>query len=74
MPVSVVNIKSAWASKINWTQFLSSLFSLLAAFGLDIPAEQKLIIVVAIDTISSTATWIFKTWYTSTITPSSIKS
>jgi uncharacterized membrane protein len=64
-----VDTKSAWLSKINWTQLVSVAASLLVVFGLSIPAEQQAEIVALIQAIQGLATWIMRTWFTSTITP-----
>jgi hypothetical protein len=74
--VSTVNVDvvSAWYSKINWTQAVAAGASLLTAtsggqVGLD--ANQQLSIVTGITLVQGLVTWVFKTWFTSTVTPSS---
>jgi hypothetical protein len=69
--VSVVDIKSTWASKINWTQTVGLAASFLVLFGVNLPPETQVHIVVVIQAIIAVATWILKTFFSNTITPSS---
>jgi hypothetical protein len=71
-PISVA-VKSAWASKINWTQGVGLLASLLAMRGVDLPPETQAQIVVAIQAIVSVATWVARTWFTTSVTPAVAK-
>ena len=69
-----VETKSAWLSKINWTQAVGLAASVLVfATGgkIDIPLEQQTEIVLAIQAIQGLATWVLKTWWTPTVTPAS---
>ena len=56
--------KSAWASKINWTQAAGLLLG--AATGLTgaLPPEKAAVATVAIQSVQSLATIIFRTWFT----------
>jgi hypothetical protein len=69
-----VPIKSAWASKINWTQAVSA-FAMLIGWAsgnaIELSADKQTAIVVTIGVIGNIVTWIMKTWFTTTITPSS---
>jgi hypothetical protein len=65
-----VAVKSAWASKINWTQAVGLLASLLALKGVDLPAETQAQIVVGVQAFVAVATWIVRTWFTTSITTS----
>lgn len=72
-----VEVKSAWLSKINWTQavaLVATVATLLSAGKYDIPPEQQASIVVAIQAVQSVATWVLKTWFTPSVTPASISS
>lgn len=72
--VAQVDVQSAWLSKINWTQAVAIVASLLVfATGgkVNIPVETQVGIVTAIQAISGVVTWVFKTFFTTTITPSS---
>ena len=69
---TLVETKPAFLSKINWTQtvaFVSSMSVLL--LGREIPPEQQLAIVAIINAVANIATVVMKTWFTTTLTPSS---
>ena len=71
MNTQLVDVKSAWLSKINWTQAVSFLAMLATMFGIDVPPEMHAQILAAIVAVSAVMTWAFKTFFTSTVTPSS---
>lgn len=66
-----VETKSAWLSKINWTQLISVLASLLVVFGVNIPPELQAHLAAAITALTALVTIVMKTWFTTTVTPSS---
>jgi len=66
-----VAIKSAWWSKINWTQAIAILASVGVFFGLHLSPEDQAKIVVTIQAVSGLITIIQRTWFTTTITPAS---
>ena len=66
-----MNIQSAWLSKINWTAAVSALLTLLISLGLPITAEQKVQIMTLIGAAAPVLIIIFRTFFTSTITPAS---
>lgn len=69
-----VETKSAWLSKINWTQAVAvgaSVLVLATGGKVDIPLEQQAQIVVAISAVQGIVTWVLKTWFTPTVTPAS---
>ena len=70
-PTVIVEEKSAWFSKIAWTQILTVAFTLLAAFGVNIPDDLKVNLMTAATSIGAVVTIIWKIWFTQTITPSS---
>lgn len=72
-PVDVfVPVKSAWLSKINWTQVAGPVAGLLAFVGVkNVTVDQIAAIMLGIQTAQSVITVIFKTFYTGTVTPSS---
>jgi hypothetical protein len=41
--------------------------------GVDLPPETQAQIVVAIQALVSIATWVARTWFTTTVTPSAAK-
>ena len=67
----VAPIKSAWASKINWAQAGSAASMLVTTFGLDIPDKYKATALAVVITVQSIATWIMRTWFTTSITSAS---
>jgi hypothetical protein len=74
MDTTTVNVKSAWMSKINWTQFVSSgamLLTLVTGGKLNLTADQQTAIIVVIGVGGDIITYIMKTWFTPTITPGS---
>ena len=72
VPQATVEVKSAWASKINWTQAVSLAAMLLAYFGINMTPEVQAAILAAIVAGNTIATWIIKTWFTTTVTPASV--
>ena len=66
-----VQVRSAWASKINWTQAISFLAMMLTMFGIDLDPETQAQILAFIMALSNVLTWIFKTFFSTTITPGS---
>ena len=72
--VAQVDVQSAWASKINWTQAIGIAASVIAVVSgnkYQIPVETQLTMVSAIQGAQAVASWVFKTWFTTTITPAS---
>ncbi len=70
--VAQVEVQSAWASKINWTQAIGILASILAVVSshkYEIPVETQLSLVAGIQGVQAVVTWIIKTWFNKTITP-----
>lgn len=51
-------------SKINWTQAVSFIASMLVIFGINLPPETQVAVVALIQAAQSVATWIFRTWFT----------
>lgn len=72
-PVTVP-VQSAWLSKINWTQaigMLSTIATLVYGSSASIPADTQVQIVAGIQGVQAAVTWVFKTFFTTTVTPSS---
>lgn len=69
----VVKTKSAWLSKINWTQGVSLIASILAVKGIDLDGETQAQVVIVIQAVQAVATWAIKTFWTDTVAPSSVK-
>lgn len=68
-----VDVKSAWLSKINWTQAIGIIASVLVVVtggkvNLDLATQAQL--VLAIQSVAGVLTWAFKTFGKPTATPS----
>ena len=63
-----VPVVSGFESKINWTQVLGVLASLLTAFGFDIPSDLVPAVLVAVQAGIALVTVILRTWFTTSIT------
>lgn len=73
---ATVDVRSAWFSKVNWTQAVGIGASvLIVATGgkVKIPLDQQLEIVAAIQALQGLVTWALKTFSHPTITPSQAK-
>lgn len=68
----VVPIKSGWFSKINWTGAMGIIFMLLALFGLPIADADQASIIAAIGILSNFLIMIWRQWFTSSVTASSL--
>lgn len=72
---AIVDVKSAWFSKINWTQAIgigATTIALLTANKIQIPVDTQVAMVAVIQGIQAIVTWIIKTWFTPTVTTASI--
>lgn len=67
-----VAVKSAWFSKINWTQAVSLVGTLLALKGFNLDAETQVAIVATIQGAQSVATWAFRTFGNRSVSPASL--
>jgi hypothetical protein len=67
-----VEVKSAWLSKVNWTQAVSLGATLLALKGFTLDAETQLAIVVGIQSAQSVATWALRTFFNRSVSPASL--
>ncbi len=74
MQTTVVDVKSAMASKINWVQIIGVVAMLGTLTGLfDISATDQAAIVGGILAVQAAVTVILRTWFTKSVTPSSAK-
>ncbi len=74
-PSVIVDVNSAWWSKINWTQvvgFGCTVLAIVTGSRLSVPPDVQLAIVAAIQGIQALITIILKTYYTPTVTPNSL--
>lgn len=72
---AVVDVKSAWASKVNWTQAVGVTATALALFSgnkYQIPPETQVAIIAGIQGIQAAVTWVVKTWFTPTVSAASV--
>jgi hypothetical protein len=67
-----VEVKSAWLSKINWTQAVAMLASVLVVWGIDLDAQTQVAIVATIQGAQSVVTWAFRTWFNRSVSPASL--
>ena len=70
-----VSVKSAWGSKINWTQAVSTGAMVLTLFTggkFNLTADQQVAVVVTIGVLGDFVTYVMKTWFTPTVTPASV--
>jgi len=68
-----VPVQSAWASKINWTQLIGTAINVatwVSTSGI-VPPQYQAPLAIGIQTVTSLTTWYFKTFATTTVTPSS---
>jgi hypothetical protein len=71
MAQAVVDTKSAWYSKVNWLAALTALATTLNELLPMVPAQYQHAVTVAIVVVGGLSTIIAKTFYTTTVTPSS---
>lgn len=73
MNTVTVPVKSAWASKVNWTQVAAAAATCATAViaAANLPAEQAASLTAAVAGIGQIATIIIKTFFTTTVTPAS---
>lgn len=72
---TTVTVQSAWMSKINWGQALGMLASVLVLvsggkINLDLATQAE--IIAAIQGAVALYTWVMRTFFTTTVTPSSV--
>ncbi len=69
--IVTVPVQSAWYSKINWTQAIGLAISGATALSGILPPQYGVPVALGVQAAQSVATWYFKTFATTTITPSS---
>ena len=69
----LVPVISGFASKINWTQFLGLVASLLTARGFAIPPDMVPALLVAVQAVTALLTIIMRTWFTKSIIHGSVR-
>lgn len=68
--MKTVEAKSAWFSKINWTQAVAFLAMILSIFGFDLDAKTQTEVLAAIVSIQACVTWFLRTFYNNSVDPS----
>lgn len=74
LSLTTVEIKTAWLSKINWTQAVAGSAMILAWLTgghVGMTPDQQAAVITTIGVIGNIVTWVVKTWFTPTVTPSS---
>jgi len=68
-----VAVQSAWYSKINWTQAVAAVVTFATAIisAANLPAVQATELTAAVAGIGQLLTVVLRTFFTSTVTPSS---
>jgi hypothetical protein len=75
VPAATVPVQSSWWSKINWTAAVtggSMLLVWLSGGQLHFTPDQVSAIVTTIGILGSIFTWLFRTFFTKTVTPASV--
>lgn len=67
-----MDVKSSFASKINWTQVVAALAIFATMFGFELTAENQAAIVAVIALVAQGVTLIARTWFTTSITEASL--
>lgn len=57
-------LNPAHLSKINWTQAISIIATIVAMFGIDLDAETQAAVVSTIAGATTVLTFVFRTWFT----------
>lgn len=70
---AVVDVKSAWVSKVNWTMALGVVFNVLALFGLNVPEDVRVQIMTLGNSLLFVAGWAIRTFFTTSVTQASAK-
>ena len=73
MPMIQVPVKSGFASKINWTQVLGTVASLVTAYGVSLPPELVPALLVAVQGVTSLVTITMRMWFTKSIMQGSVR-
>lgn len=71
--VHSVPVVSAWESKINWTQAIAALATVFTLFGINLDAQTQASILGIIAGGSAVTTWVLRTWFTTSLTATSVQ-
>jgi hypothetical protein len=72
-PVVVAPTQSSWFSKINWAAAVGIITMGLTFFGIEVPADVKSALIGLEGTLALLLTFVFRTWFTKSITTASAK-
>lgn len=67
-----VPIKTAWLSKINWTQAVAFIAALATMFGIDLDSETQSQILTGIVAIQAVVSWVLRTWFNASVSQASL--
>lgn len=67
-----MDTKSAWLSKINWTQAVGIAAMAAAYFGVNIDDATKAELVALIGSLTAVITWVLRTFFTKKLTHASV--
>jgi hypothetical protein len=70
MTQTVVEVKSAWTSKINWGEAVKVAGAVATWFA--VPQEVQHDVLTGIVAIGAVYTWVVRTWFTKSVTPGSV--
>lgn len=66
-------VKSAWASKINWTAGITLLFNIAMVLGHPVPPDIQAAVVALGNAAGLILIWVMRTWFSPTVTTASAK-
>ncbi|MBA3753047.1 MAG: hypothetical protein H0X01_02670 [Nitrospira sp.] len=69
---TLVPVRSAWSSKIVWTQVISIGATLAAGYGIDLDPDTQLALATGVPVALAFLTGIFRTYFTKSVTPSAL--
>lgn len=67
--MNIIKAKSAWVSKINWTQAVAMLAMALSFFGFDLDAKTQADVLAAIIAMQGIVTWVLRTFFNNSVSP-----
>lgn len=70
MASATVPVKSAFLSKINWTQAIAFAAMMFSIFGVDLDAKTQADMLAGVIAAQSIITWVLRTFFTTSVTPS----
>lgn len=70
--MALVDVKSDWQSKIQWTQIVAAIATVSTLFGFNIDAATQVKILAVIGLLAPIVTFVLKKFYTKTVNASSV--